>query len=294
MPKSERAVVALRRSSRFQPVAPKIKYYKLLSANMRHYGFQYKEGLNVDTQPFNPSGWCSHGGLYYTSHEHVDAWCKPDWPLIADVTVPDDARVYAEPCGTKWKADKLVLSNIRPISEVIATLDEAQVIDLAVAEPRMLQYVTNQTEGVCLAAVHNDPTSLEFVKNQTNAICLAAIRELPYALQFVRKQTEELCLAAIREFPHALQFVRKQTEQLCLAAVQFCGNALKYVTNQTDEICLAAVQQNGGALVHVRNQTEAICLAAVQQNVCALWHVQNQTEAVCRAAYKRDARIARR
>jgi hypothetical protein len=248
------------------------RFCKLLAANMCHYRFTYHEGLNVDHVPFNPVGECLPGGLYFTTFEHLPQWHCSGWPLIADVKVPDDAEVYAEPCGTKWKADKIVLSNIRPLTEFLATLDEDTTCKMLAKNGEMLERIENQTE----------------------AMCLVALQRTGFALEFIKNQTEEMCLIAVRKCGHALFFVRKQTDAICLAAVQFCGNALKYVTNQTDEICLAAVQQSGNALVHVRNQTEAICLAAVQQDVCALWHVQNQTEAICRAALDRNARIAYR
>lgn len=32
--------------------------------------------------------------------------------LIADVKLPRNARVYREPCGTKYKADRIILSNL--------------------------------------------------------------------------------------------------------------------------------------------------------------------------------------
>jgi hypothetical protein len=221
MPKTEPKAVALRRSSRFKPLelAPKIKYYKMLTADMWHRGFQYKEGLNVDHVPFNPSGVCRHGGLYYTSHKHLAEWCSPGWPLIADVTVPVDAQVYAEPCGTKWKADQLVLSNIRPLRQFFAELDEATVCKILARKGYMLEFVDNQTEAMCMAVVRADPLQLEHVKNQTEAVCMEAIRGYPFALRCVRKQTKELCMAAVQLDGFALAAVRRQTKTICAAAI---------------------------------------------------------------------------
>jgi hypothetical protein len=41
-------------------------YYKILSKNLIHRGFQYKEGLNIDTKPFDPSIDSLTSGLYFT------------------------------------------------------------------------------------------------------------------------------------------------------------------------------------------------------------------------------------
>jgi hypothetical protein len=43
-----------------------MRFFKLLSQDLAHYDFQYQEGLNVDTLPFDASGACRPGGLYYT------------------------------------------------------------------------------------------------------------------------------------------------------------------------------------------------------------------------------------
>ncbi len=83
---------------------------------MIHNGFQYKEGLNVDTVPFNPSGDCEPGGLYYTNEEHIFTFLEFG-SLIADVIVPEDAKVYKN--GNKYKADKIILSNVRRVEDYI-------------------------------------------------------------------------------------------------------------------------------------------------------------------------------
>ena len=85
---------------------------KFLRQDMNHFGFQYKEGLNVDTNVFYPRGSCLGGGLYFTTHKHRYNYCGIG-PLIADVEIPLDAKVYSDPCGTKWKSDRIILKNIR-------------------------------------------------------------------------------------------------------------------------------------------------------------------------------------
>jgi hypothetical protein len=70
------------------------KFYKLLAPDLCHHGFTYKAGLNVDTLPFDPSGDCKPGGLYYTTLEHLPHWYCAYWSRIADVTIPDDALTY--------------------------------------------------------------------------------------------------------------------------------------------------------------------------------------------------------
>jgi hypothetical protein len=249
------------------------QFYKLLSDDLRHYDFTYHEGLNVDTLPFDPSGSCRPGGLYYTTLEHLPRWYSRCWPLIADVYLPPEARVYVEPGGTKWKADQLVLSNIRPLSEFLATLDEAILCPMLQMNGWMIKDVVNQTQRLCLAAVQQDGWALKYVRNQTPTVCLAAVQKAGSALMYVHVyfQIDAICLAAVQQFGCAVKYVQNQTDALCLEAVQQDGFALRWVRNQTEEICLAAVQQDGLALQDVRNPTEAIRRAAVAQNPDAKW-----------------------
>lgn len=85
-----------------------MKYYKILNEEEIHYSMQYRTGLNVDIQPFNPSGDCKPGGVYF-SREDILAFIDFG-PWIREVKLPKDGQIYENP-GTpkKWKADKVIL-----------------------------------------------------------------------------------------------------------------------------------------------------------------------------------------
>ena len=85
-----------------------MNYYKITNGNETHHDLQYHDGLNIDTVPFNPSGNCQSGGIYYSKEDilaFVDYGC---W--IRKVEIPDDARTYLNPGSpVKWKSDKVFL-----------------------------------------------------------------------------------------------------------------------------------------------------------------------------------------
>jgi hypothetical protein len=60
------------------------KFYKILREDLTHHGFKYQLGLNIDTVPFNPTGECRPGGLYYTDIDHIFRYSKYG-SLIAEV-----------------------------------------------------------------------------------------------------------------------------------------------------------------------------------------------------------------
>jgi len=162
------------------------KYVKILNEKMNHHGFQYKEGLNVDSVPFNPDGECNAGGLYFTDQEHIHEFISFG-TLLADVCVPKNARVYQE--HKKWKAEQIILSNIRPIPYEIY-----------------------------LRAIKENYYALSFIKNQTHQLCLEAVKHNRYALEFVKIQTPKICMEAIKQNGLALQYAEVKTPELRLVA----------------------------------------------------------------------------
>lgn len=95
-----------------------MNYIKLLNYDLKHFNFTYKKGLNIDHNPFNPKGSCEKGGLYFTTKEHMFHYPLRNYKYIANVEIPNDAKVYNKPDGNKWKADKLILDDIRLIKDL--------------------------------------------------------------------------------------------------------------------------------------------------------------------------------
>lgn len=90
-------------------------FFKILRADLTHHGLTYREGLNVDPLPFDPTEQCGPGGIYYADQEHIGSFTHYG-DLIARVTLPPDARCVAVG-PDKFKADRVVLSDIKPWRE---------------------------------------------------------------------------------------------------------------------------------------------------------------------------------
>lgn len=97
------------------------KFYKILPSNMICRGFQYKEGLNIDIQPFNDKE-CPNG-LHFSDAEHILYFCGYG-DLIAEVEIPENEEVLC--FKRKYKAHSIILKNIKPLwdIEVFKTLVE--------------------------------------------------------------------------------------------------------------------------------------------------------------------------
>jgi hypothetical protein len=224
-------------------------YVKILNKSMKHNNFIYKEGLNVDHVPFDPTGECKAGGLYFCEVNDVHLYLNYG-TLIADVEIPSNAQVYRE--ANKLKSDRIVITNIIPIRDHIIWTD-----------PDFCNTIVNQCGG-----------ALKYAKKQTDEICKIAVVGNGYALEHVNDQTDEICRIAVAQNGMVLMFVKEQTDEICKIAVNQNGLALEYVEVQTEEICKIAVKENGLAIEYVEVQTEEICLTAVKQSILALYYME--------------------
>ena len=102
-----------------------MNFYKILNKEETHYGLKYHDGLNVDPLPFNPSGNCEPGGIYF-SREDILAFLNFDSVWIRQVTLPEGEPVYEIPGSPKkWKAKRVILGPRRRINfQVIKQLVE--------------------------------------------------------------------------------------------------------------------------------------------------------------------------
>jgi hypothetical protein len=154
--------------------------YKLLHKNLEHRGFKYKEGLNVDHVPFTAYGDCEPGGLYYTDFAHIGMWFNVDYVWIADVTVPADAHVHPGPRGDKWKADRIVLSNIRPLGPFLAQQTDDVLYQWLLNSADQVNFfkaITPQPPSLALKVVSESGCWLAHIDNPTLEMCVAAITE---------------------------------------------------------------------------------------------------------------------
>ena len=84
-------------------------YYKITNEKECHHGFQYKNGLNVDTLPFRKEGSCVPGGLYFTDKDNIPSYYGFGvW--IREISLPlNDPDFLMVKDGNKWRANKIIL-----------------------------------------------------------------------------------------------------------------------------------------------------------------------------------------
>lgn len=92
-------------------------YCKVLNSNFNQKGYQYNEGLNVLDKPFESTGSCVPGGLYFTNIENIFKFINYGIYLVK-VTVPVDAQMVKDPDNDKWRADKIIISDKKDLRQI--------------------------------------------------------------------------------------------------------------------------------------------------------------------------------
>lgn len=289
---------------KFNDLFKNIKFCKILRDDQTHFGFKYNEGLNIDTKKFNPKSSCEIGGLYFSTLD--DVYIYSLWgPKIADVIIPNDANVYIE--YKKFKADKIILSNIRywyndhdfclksvcengeafkyiPIQNQTKKLCDSVITKYHLLFPLVNSYL--QTEKMCLIAISEFGSMFKYIS--PNIIdynfCIKAMKINPNVFEYIPNyiKTTNFCLALVKINGHFLQYIpiSMRTYNICKEAVKSHGRALKYIPEvlRTYNICEEAIKQDGIALkyVHNTNKTEKLCKYALLQNKNSIKHIPKQ------------------
>lgn len=96
-----------------------MRHFRFTNGHECHNGFQYKDGLNVDHNPFDPSEECGPGGLFFFNNDQLGfvPWHLHNGPYmwIREVFLPNDAQVV-NVANEKMKADKFILGPRRRIT----------------------------------------------------------------------------------------------------------------------------------------------------------------------------------
>lgn len=86
-------------------------YVKVTNEEENHNGYQYHDGLNILDKPFEVSGSCVPGGLYFTTVEYIHQFYNYGINIrIVKMPVDyPDFKAVRDPGGDKWRANMIIL-----------------------------------------------------------------------------------------------------------------------------------------------------------------------------------------
>jgi hypothetical protein len=155
-------------------------YVKITNNDECHNGFQYQDGLNIVNKPFEQTGSCASGGLYFTDLENVhNFYYYGVWLRI--IEIPTDAQVVEDPDtthGKKWRTDKMILHERYYLYDP----ETIKKFDLKITEP----YVSKYVDLFSTKNQKNTELQLSF-KNVSRALHLASANGLVKVLEWLKK-----------------------------------------------------------------------------------------------------------
>lgn len=293
---------------------PKMRYFKLLYKDEKHHGFQFKTGLNKDTNAFNPHGERQSGGLYFFPESQLRRYrdCIQDVKWIREVLFTDtadggtakDAQIYVED-DLKMKADKFVLGERRAFDnnpeDFMDKTNPLVIAELIKSDPSMLLTIAGNEKmtEAWMTAIGRDESLYESAPasiRENEDVCVRLVEGSRDTLRRVAKQTVRICLAAVKHDGQALFWVRKEfrTAEVIAAAVAEDADALWYLDPEqvTEELLLRGVNTNASAVLRMfPNASEAVKLKAIGANWEAYRFVRNPTAEFTEKAVRVSGRV---
>jgi len=252
------------------------KLLKLTSDSACHNGFTFREGLNIDRIPLNGLS-CKAGGLYITFEDCFYLWLDYNGQAMShiwDVEIPKEAKVFME-SGTKVKADMIILTNRRPISELPQWKNRDFQDEALQWNSRAIRFIDVPDEGQCLYVINKSSDNIRYINNPSEDLQLIAIRRDGFAIQFLDNPSYEVQMGALRYDPATIQYIKDPSPDHQLIAVKSNGLVIKYLPKAPYSVKLEAVKQNGLALAYIKDADYELTLVAARQNRRALSYAKD-------------------
>lgn len=270
--------------------------YRMLNPDMKHYGFQWRVGVNVDPLPWNPKGSCLSGGLYFTTYDQLQfhASYPVDENWIGRITVDDDEPVWQD--GDKWKAHKVTLSDVVAVHD-LDDLEYFRFISSTFSSfyNKTSRYADGDLKKEWRQLMHYHPVTMQFARHDDWDVCfdLVGLTKRPEEYDLSRKADKDALLRAASKNGHILKFLPRIDEDIAMRAVKDCGSALRWVPAelQTHKMCMQSMHVSTSAFKYIADPTPAICSWAVKQDVSTIQHMKVKTTYLVHQAILQDATV---
>lgn len=164
--------------SKFNRMFKGIQFVKLTNATEIHNKYLFGDGLNIDFVPFNPTGECEPGGIYFIIASEIKKWIYYNQETmihIRKVVIPNNAKIYVE--DGKFKADKIVLG---PKELITTDMYKESFYYNIVYDSSALRHIPVHAidKDMCLRSIRKSVTSLRFIPAHIldKEICIEAIK----------------------------------------------------------------------------------------------------------------------
>lgn len=219
-------------------------FYKIINKEKRHYGFTYKEGLNLDNNEFNHVSKCQKGGLYFTTLENIFKFME--WGIYyCEVNIPNEAVCYIE--DNKIKANMLtIISFIK--TEELEDWHNLDFCRLAIKENiDTIHYVKAFDEKMLTSIISQCPSFIQLINKKYHIKGLNIYNDIVtydgLLLEYLDDsvKTYEICLKAINNTKEAFIFIPDSIKVLHPEIIIQCIEDVQLVLNHIPFNCTSTL-----------------------------------------------------
>jgi hypothetical protein len=237
------------------------EYIRIFNKYMNHMGFQYKYGYNEDIHKFNPNFY-TRGGLHFAEKKNFYRFLSFG-DRIADVIIPDGARVekiYEDAyCGYIYKADKIIIKNIRLVKNLPEWKDEAfQKKIIEAGEDNAYEYFRNPSLEVQKMMIKTSSYCIKYIKKPSREIQLMAVHDDINNVKYINNPCSAVQLYVVRIKPSLSYLFKKPSEQVQKIIAKKDARFLKHIKNVCKSAQLIVIKNNPANISYIKNPSYSI------------------------------------
>lgn len=119
--------------------------------------------------------------------------------------------------------------------------------------------LNSATEAEQIAAVRAAPEVIEYISDPSVTVQLAAVQEdASIAIQRIMNPSEAVQLAAVKKNAYTIKYIKNPSEVVQLAATRNDNSLIRYIKKPSEAVQLAVVRQNGWAIRYIRKPSQAL------------------------------------
>lgn len=199
-----------------------VELWKFVNKDKKHFDHDWKEGVNTDSIPFWPHGYCRTGGLYFTELKwlfaHVNTNNLNDH-YIGRIYVADDEDVWQDEydCdvrwGRKWKAHTVTLGPLQRIGDLSNEL-YYNMVGSHYLRDKLEPYDESRHLELWTRIIHTNPWSIQYVRRFDKALYLEAIKLEATTYHSIAKPNLDICWPAVQVNVDVMKEIKNPT-MLC-------------------------------------------------------------------------------
>ena len=234
------------------------EFYKCINKEHKQMGFQWKIGLNIDTNKFYTTG-THKAGLYFTNRDRIHNYLTYG-NYICTLRIPDEATIVIDdPQGEACRADRLYLEKMTLIKDFEFWSDPEYCAKISPFNPKVSIYFKIDYN------LHLDKCGIFLLfaglsENLNQKKCLQAVKTYGTILGNIpiEKRSEKVCLSAVKNDPAAVIYVPKNK----------LNNKIKY----------EVIKKNPSYFTIIENPNEKMCICVTKKSTKFFLLIENHTQ----------------